>query len=758
MINIKEQKTKTEQVENGVGISKSDVSKIISPGCIMAGFGSIETAIKGEGPLEGILSDRALLKVGDVSQGSEVFSYPIDRTGYSSVSIPNHKTFADLSNSKSKALFYIIDFDFDGNKMGYNSVIGFEGLFGTADIYINGGFIETIKDGFYTTELLATDYLKRGKNVIGIKLYHEGSEVEDRLTEGYLGIYRSVLISYKSVTSITDMFIRAEKNNGKNLIFADITFSSYEKQDLQYGGEIIVFLVKDGKRILRKDVQFDGVNKYSFGCERVCITLDDAEYWSPEDPNIYRLVACLKPKHQIVCDIKATNFGFSNFSFEEVKQGGKNRLSFLHNYNRFIFKGSHYNHGERFECNFKITLEQLKLYKEYGFNSLVIDNPSELILTICDHVGMAVIVRVPLKTQKYSRSAKQAYNHSAQLALKRAATVATQFKNHPSVAGWLIETADTYLHATLANMIRTIDSSRPVVVKLDSTLGVSDFIAIDDLSKSEMTNFSRRKWVSISKLTRTLTSKMWASYYPLLLFNVSLSNITKHFETICASFNMAGGFVNVSALDKNNLNICKNAFSLMPKQVVVKDTKVLIRQVLKEKELIEQKEKANSLALSQQQNDSQFVKTKQDVSPYEEVNKDKTEGKAQEASPKQNADGVKTDITPQEAPLKQNASDDKTDVTPKVEKPTGSMAQPSIVSAEKNIDSENKPSSSPKEEQAKSQSSDDIDKKDIVETLEQANAALAETTIINSDKAQQADNDIINSTITESGDIVETIE
>ncbi len=546
-----------------VGGRNSEVSKLVPAGCIMAGFSSFDAAVEGQNPLEKVIGDIAYFKLDNVSKGEKIFSTPFDKTDFEQVSLPHFKKDSQLKNDGSKALFYGVEFDFDGNKIGYNSVIALEGIFGVVDVYINDDLVQTIDDAYYTTEIVITDYAKRGKNTLGLKIYKSDHQVIDRLTEGYLGIYRNIILSYKSITSINDIVVTTEKQGVDGVVTADIVYSSYAKEDLQYGGEIVLCVLKNGETVAKKTVEFKPANRFSYSCERMTVLVEDAKMWSTSTPNLYRLIVSLKPKHQAVSDVKALNFGFSNYKIKEIEQKNKKCLVTTHNDKRFVFKGGYFNHSDNFECDVNATVNQLRKLKENEFNSIVIDNASELMLTICDHIGMSVVVRIPLTVPKFSGKKSRLTDKATQQALKRAAVAVTQFKNHPSVSSWLVDSENEFFHATLGNMVKTIDDSRIMIIKNDFSLGVSDVVAVGTIKQNELARYGERKLVNISKAGGRFKSNSWISYFPLLVLNFSKQDIVQSFEKISGSYNMSGGFISVLPVNISDMEICKRAFSMM---------------------------------------------------------------------------------------------------------------------------------------------------------------------------------------------------
>ncbi len=563
MISTKNNSTMSTAATRTVGGKNSEVSKLVPAGCLMAGFASFDAAVVGQNPLETVIGDNAYFKIDNVSKGQEIFAVPFDKTDFEQVSLPHYKKDIQLNDDGSKALFYAVEFDFDGNKIGFNSVIAFEGIFGAVDVYINDDLVQTIEDAYYTTEVLITDYVKRGKNILGLKIYKNDHQVIDRLTEGFLGIYRNIILSYKSVTSINDIVVTTEKKGLDGVVTADIIYSSYEKSDLQYGGEIVLTVLQNGKTVAKKTVEFKEANKFSYSCERITVLVEDAKMWSVSSTQIYRLIVSLKPKHQAVSDVKALNFGFSNYKIKEVTQKNKKCLMTVHNDKRFMFKGAYFNHSGNFECDVNATVNLLRKLKDNEFNSIILDNASELMLTICDHIGMSVVVRIPLTVSMFSRKKRSLTDKSTQQALKRAAVAVTQFKNHPSVSGWLVDSENEFLHATLGNMVKTIDDSRIMIIKNDLSLGVSDVVAVGTIKQSELSRYCERKLVNVSKVGGRFKSSSWISYFPLFILNFSKQDIVSSFEMMSRAYNMAGGFIGVLPSNDSDMEICKRAFSMI---------------------------------------------------------------------------------------------------------------------------------------------------------------------------------------------------
>ncbi len=733
MISTKNNSTMTTATTRTVGGKNSEVSKLVPAGCIMAGFASFDAAVEGQNPLETVIGDNAYFKMDNVSKGQGFFSTPFDKTDFEQVSLPHYKKDNKLNNDGSKALFYAVEFDFDGNKIGYNSVIAFEGIFGVVDVYINDDLVQTIDDAYYTTEVLITDYVKRGKNILGLKIYKSDHQVIDRLTEGYLGIYRNIILSYKSIASINDIVVTTEKQESDGVVTADIIYSSYEKEDLQYGGEIVLCVLQNGKTVAKKTVEFKAANKFSYSCERITVLVEDAQMWSVSSPKIYRLVVSLKPKHQAVSDVKALNFGFSNYKTKEIVQNNKKCLMTIHNDKRFVFKGGYFNHSENFECDVNATVNVLRNLKENEFNSIIIDNVSELLLTICDHIGMSVVVRIPLTVPALSGKKRSLTDKSTQQSLKRAAVAVTQFKNHPSVSGWLVDSENEFFHATLGNMVKTIDNSRIMIIKNDLSLGVSDVVAVGTIKQSELSRYAERKSVNISKAGGRFKSSSWISYFPLFILNFSKQDIVQNFEKITGAYNLSGGFIEALPFNDSDMKICKKAFSMMMNSAPQVEKSKKIKRPNEELSVIERVKIFFNINTSKN-TEPLKMKTADEIEP-DQKDKNKQEFKSDITDLSQ-LDEAEKDKQPNQDNSQQLSQDT---LQSNVDEGTAKDENDMRIQLVQEIEIKNKPI------------------QDIVETIEQANGPEKSVEPKQQTTELQKEESLTYDT-TEAGDIVETVE
>ena len=104
---------------------------------------------------------------------------------------------------------------------------------------------------------------------------------------------------------------------------------------------------------------------------------ENAKLWSPETPNLYRMVCCLVPANGEPADTVTTTFGVRHVEYNAEK-------GLVLNGKAIEMNAASYRDAE---------WRKARLMKEAGFNAVRTSHnpPSEAFLDACDHLGLLVI-------------------------------------------------------------------------------------------------------------------------------------------------------------------------------------------------------------------------------------------------------------------------------------------------------------------------------------------------------------------------------
>jgi len=158
--------------------------------------------------------------------------------------------------------------------------------------------------------------------------------------------------------------------------------------------------------------------------QRVVIQIPDAKLWSPETPNLYRLVAQLVDNNGYVAEIE-TNFGLRKI---EARSGG-----IYLNYKAVYLDGILYQPGG---ASYEEIKQHMHAMKALGCNlvRIHIAGVDPRIYNLADKLGLLLWVEVP---SPHSSNTKSRENHRAEL-LRMLALIGS----HPSIVIWSLYNED----------------------------------------------------------------------------------------------------------------------------------------------------------------------------------------------------------------------------------------------------------------------------------------------------------------------------
>jgi beta-galactosidase len=198
------------------------------------------------------------------------------------------------------------------------------------------------------------------------------------------------------------------------------------------------------------------------------------ELWSPESPNLYKLVTTVENGGQVV-DRQETEFGIRTVAFDKDK-------GFLLNGKPYLLKGTcnHQDHaGVGAALPDALQYFRIAKLKELGINAYRTSHnpPTPELLEACDHLGMLVMDENRLLG-------------SDPLHLKWFEEFIRRDRNHPSVAIWSLANeefsaggtpAGKRVGETMQDLVRRLDPTRPVTYNAavgNEFTGVNEIIEV----------------------------------------------------------------------------------------------------------------------------------------------------------------------------------------------------------------------------------------------------------------------------------------
>lgn len=356
----------------------------------------------------------------------------------------------------------------------------FESVDSAFHLWINGREVGYSEDSRLPAEFRATPFLRAGENQITVRVlrYCSGSYLEDQDYWQMSGIQRGVWLAARPEVHIRDFRIRTTFDAACRDAMLDATVYLETRalppqpaatiKTTEYEGlrAKVKLLDATGAIVAESAPQpFSGqTGMYGDGCEKGAakfeIPVSAPLRWSPDHPNLYRLLMTVTDASGMTVDLQSCRVGFRQVEI-------KNRQVLL-NGRRLIVRGvnRHEFHPVRGRA---VTIEDMRreivLMKQLNFNAVRTSHyPNDTRwYELCDELGLCVVDEANLETHgvggllSLDPSWATAY-------LERAVRMVLRDRNHPCICFWSLgnESFAGANHAAMAGWIRFFDPTRPV--------------------------------------------------------------------------------------------------------------------------------------------------------------------------------------------------------------------------------------------------------------------------------------------------------
>lgn len=375
-----------------------------------------------------------------------------------------------------------------------------------------------------------------------------------RIAHTYGGIFRDVFIMSLPPISIEHLQVRSSlSTNFKNpQIFVNAVLKNKIKQKEHYNKKNIALQVElwdsDGKKMITRSpkqlVYFDTILLK----KEIVLTVNEAELWSPEHPNLYRLRAYLTQGEQIL-DEYSLKIGIC-----ELKVYDKNIL--LNGQPLFLQGVDWYedypNLGPTAGWD-DIKAEAIKV-KELGANAIRVVGtpPHPFLLDICDELGILVFLESPLYLIPDNRFRDQAF---IQLVRNYYQEILERDAYHVSVAGWGLGCDLEINRPNTKNLLKNLKqeiqkySSRPTYSvfrhnRQFSWLGSADFIYLDYFKKEPQDIFAFGEQLKTNHPNKPI---IFSIGYPLFNLNNKLYSFSNMDNKKTSMSNLATKSIDIEA-------------------------------------------------------------------------------------------------------------------------------------------------------------------------------------------------------------------
>lgn len=352
--------------------------------------------------------------------------------------------------------------NWDPSWKGKEISIYFEGIYLNSDVWINGHHLGHRPNGYIGFEYDLTDYLKKGENIIAVKV-DQSLPLTGRWYTGS-GIYRHVWLNVRNPLHIPLWgvhFSSPEVSESQSVYMVDVTVKN---QSSGPTGATVQLEWMDSLGNVVSKVSEKSPTIPANG--EVVVTLkgsvEGARMWSPESPYLYTLKTSIV-KENTVLDENILKTGFRNMDFNP-------EYGFKLNGGPTLFMGvcDHHTAGSVGAAVPDDVWEyRLRLLKEMGCNAIrTAHNPfSPSFYRLCDELGIMVMNEfldgweAEKADHDYGLYFEEWWERDGTDFIKRD-------RNHPSVIMWSIgnevikPTRET--QEKLIALFHTLDPTRPV--------------------------------------------------------------------------------------------------------------------------------------------------------------------------------------------------------------------------------------------------------------------------------------------------------
>ena len=360
------------------------------------------------------------------------------------------------------------------NWKNMNITLHFGGVSSAYKLWINGKFAGYAEDSFLPSEFNITPYLQDGENVISVWVirWSDGSFLEDQDQWRMSGIHREVYLQAEPSLRIADFFyqIKLDKDYKDALLSIRPRIENLTGKDMP--GYVLKAQVYDANNqpLLQQPLSkktdeiineiHPRLDRVKFGLMET--TISNPKKWSPEEPNLYKLVLTLEDSAGKVLEVKTCKLGFRSIEFRksDSKLLINGKLTYLYGVNR---PDHHPTRGKALTR--EDILQDIKTIKQFNFNCVRLSHyPSDpYLLDLCDEFGILVIDEANLET--HGLGGKLSYDAAwAGAYVERISRMALRDKNHPSIIMWSLgnEAGSGPNHAAMAAWIKDFDMTRPL--------------------------------------------------------------------------------------------------------------------------------------------------------------------------------------------------------------------------------------------------------------------------------------------------------
>jgi beta-galactosidase len=436
------------------------------------------------------LNDDWLFKLGDDSAYSEV-SY--NANSWRKLDVPHdwsvegtydtiHGTDWQTGYLPAGIGWYRKEINLDKDPKDHTIELQFDGVYMNSTVWVNDELIGTHHYGYTTFFYDISDYLKKGKNTIAVRV--DNSKPNSARWYTGAGIYRNVWLRVmpKAYFKTNEQFVKASFSNDNSVsLHTEAEFVNKDHQELK-GTHIQKIFNEDLKLLTTEKEKFVLSSNDNVSFDRK-ISLEQPELWSLENPRRHIVVNQVVDENERLIDSDTTYFGIRKTEFSP-------EWGFKLNDENIKIKGVclHQDAGlYGVAVPESILAYRLNLLKEMGVNAIrTSHNPfSPEFYSMCDTLGILVLDEIfdgwekTKATDDYGLYFEDHWETDVSYWVKNN-------RNHPSVfmysIGNEVPRPNPDTQKMLIDFVKNIDDSRPITQGgFDPTRGMKEELKINQL-------------------------------------------------------------------------------------------------------------------------------------------------------------------------------------------------------------------------------------------------------------------------------------
>lgn len=393
-------------------------------------------------------------------------------------------------------------------------------------VWVNGRFVGYSEDSKMAAEFDVTSFVKPGKNLIAMQLYHwcDGTYLEDQDFWKFGGIARDVYLYARPSLHISDIDIVQDLDETYTHGILKVNTRLSQKAAAAVG---IRLADSQGKVLIEETVSSKGGTTVS------AFTLDNPHKWSAEDPYLYALTLTLYDGKKRVLEVIPQDIGF-----RKIERKGKQVLV---NGRPILFKGVNRHEMDPL-TGYYVTkermLQDVRIMKESNINAVRTSHyPNDPYwYDLCNRYGLYVVCEANLESHgmgfgEQSLAKNPAYR---QMHLERNTRMVEAFKNEPSILIWSMgnEAGNGPNFEACYQWIKQRDTTRLVQYEGARTDAITDIVCPMYARPAQMEKYAQGND----------TRPMVLCEYAHAMGN-SMGGFTDYWDLIRKYPNLQGGFI-----------------------------------------------------------------------------------------------------------------------------------------------------------------------------------------------------------------------